>query len=354
MPHITVIVTVYNIAKYLDRFFESFLSQSFSDFKLLMIDDGSRDDSLTVCKKWANKDSRIEIVELEHVGIAKARNIAMGYIDTEFTAYADGDDYVEKDYLKHLVEAQKKYNADLVISRVIYRTEKNEIMGVFVSRGEVLISQEKIPGELPGLLDERRLNYLYGKLYRSSCLKNIRVENDVKQGSDTMINCQVVSNVRNIVLIDDMDYNYIKYNTRSVTSYGGTNAFERLLRINKFVYQEMQRQDFLTVEMSHVIDKRILLSAIWVIDRLMNSEESQDAKIAQIDAVLSNSDYRNAMSRYEEQPWDLGFKPIRDKNGTEYVNRISRKEKINSFKAGVIKRTPQGVHNLYRRLLRKQ
>ena len=122
---ITVVVTVYNISQYLPRFFDSMQIQSYEDYTLLIIDDGSDDGSLEICKQYAECDSRIKVVALNHVGIAKARNIAMTYIDSEFTVYVDGDDFVDKDYLKHLVDAQEKYNSDLVISRVAYLAEED-------------------------------------------------------------------------------------------------------------------------------------------------------------------------------------------------------------------------------------
>lgn len=351
---LTVIVTVYNIAEYLPRFFETMAIQTFQDYCLLMVDDGSQDDSLHVCQKYAEKDKRIKVISLKHVGIAKARNISMQYIETEFTAYADGDDYVEADYLQHLMDAQYKYNADLAISRVAYHLEKGNIMeGSFPERGELYIDRVKFSEKLPMLLEDRRLNYLYAKVYRSDLLKNIRVEDDVQQGSDTMINCQYIRSANNIVLIDDLDYHYIKYGSRSVTSYSGKDAFQRICRINRFVYQEMKEQNLLTIQMIHVIDKRILLSAIWVIDRLMNSDESQGAKLEQIDGILNSADYKSALKRYNTDHWETGINPIQDKSGAKYIQRIRKETKRASLKASILKRTPQWIHNAYRYMCRK-
>jgi hypothetical protein len=204
------------------------------------------------------------------------------------------------------------------------------------------------------LIEDRRLNYLYGKVYRSSLLTNIRVEDDVKTGSDTMINCQYIANINNIVLIDDLDYHYIKYNSRSVTSYSGNDIFPRVCRINRFIYKSMEEQGYLTVQMTNVIDKRILLSAIWAIEKYIKSEDSQVDKVKKIDAILNSKDYQRALNRFNNNPWELGFKPIQDKSGEEFFQRLKREEKIVSYKKFVLSFTPKWVHNTYRRIVGRE
>ena len=107
--YITIITTVYNIAPYLERFFKCLGEQTFTDYEALIVDDGSTDNSLEICRAHAENDDRIRLVELEHTGISGARNTALGLLQTPFAASLDGDDFFERDYLKHLVDAQKKY-----------------------------------------------------------------------------------------------------------------------------------------------------------------------------------------------------------------------------------------------------
>ncbi len=348
---LTVIVTVYNIEKYLPRFFDSMAAQTFTDYKLLMVDDGSEDGSLEVCKKYAEQDSRIEILSLEHVGIAKARNISMSHIDTEFTAYADGDDYVEPDYLKNLMDALAKHNADLSISRVAYHLEKDNLMeGAFPARGELFIPRDEFANKLPMLLEDRRLNYLYGKVYRSELLKDIRVEDNVRQGSDTMINCQYVAKAKSIVLIDDLDYHYIKYKARSVTSYSGGDAFQRICRINKFVYVQMDKNGFLTDEMKRTIDTRVLLSAIWCIDRICEVVEDRKMKEEGISQILNDEYYKETYERQRENLAEIPFQAISPQSGEKYLKRKEKEEKRNTQKANVLARCPKWVVRLYHKI----
>lgn len=145
-------VSVYNIEGYLERFFDSIEKQTFRNYKLLMVDDGSTDNSLSICRAYAEKDSRIKVVPIEHGGIAKARNKLMGMLDTKFATSLDGDDYFEPDYLKHLIDAQIKYDADFVISNVIYSTEEGREISRFSPRKEEFFPRNSSPTYFPSCL----------------------------------------------------------------------------------------------------------------------------------------------------------------------------------------------------------
>jgi len=351
---LTVIVTVYNIEEHLPRFFKSMQEQTFTDYCLLMVDDGSVDGSLQVCQEYAKNDDRIKIIKLEHVGIAKARNIALEHIDTEYVTSADGDDYVEKDYLKHLMDAIKKYNADLSISRVAYRLEKdNVIEGCFPERGELFIKREQFADMLPMIVSDRRLNYLYGKVYRAKYLKDVRVEDDVRQGSDTMINCQYLANAESIVLIDDLDYNYIKYKARSVTSYSGNDAYQRVCRINSYLYEHMEKNGWLTKEMIRVIDGRVLLSAIWCIERMYETQEGGRIDANGITQILHHPLYLQAYNRQKDAQYSVGFEAIPPQEGVRYVKRREKQKRRNERKGRIVSKTPQFILKIYRKIKRR-
>lgn len=347
-PLITIIVPVYNIAQYLPRFFESMEEQTFKDYKMVVLNDGSTDDSLNICKKYAKDDERIMVVELKHLGITEVRNRATEYITTPFTVCADGDDYVEPYYLEHLLEAQKKYNSDLVISRVTYHRDSDlAVMTTHPERGEMFITKNDFIQKLPMLLDDRRLNYVYGKLYRSEFFQNIHIDSDVKQGSDTMINCQYISKIKNIVLIDDLDYHYIKYKKRSVTSYKGQDMYERICRINGVIYDDMKSFGYLTDKMVSVIDGRVLLSAQWILDTLISMKINQKEKEKQITQILNHPLYLAAYRRQKNNVEQYNFNIIKPMPGKSYLRALRRKKHINQIKASILSVTPKCIVDIY-------
>ena len=354
MEHkLTVLLTVYNIGEYLQRFFECMQRQTFTDYCLLILDDGSEDHSLDVCKQFAEKDDRIEIIELHHVGISKARNIGIQHINTPLTAFADGDDYFEDDYLKHLVDAAEESNADLVISRVEYIKEGESVPhDVHLERGNTVIFKEDFNKMLPMLLDDRRLNYLYAKMFRTELLKPLRVEDDVRQGSDTMFVFQYLYKANSIALIDNVDYHYIKYQSRSVTSYSGTDAFERLLRINRFIRSFSEGHGMMTEELNKMIDGRILISAIWIINTMFRADTPIETKESEIDKILNNEEHLEAYNRQKDNFDIYRFEPIEPQSGENYFKQRLKEENLLALKGKISEKLPNFVLDLYRTIFR--
>lgn len=115
MPAISIIVPVYNTEKYLSRCIDSVINQTFTDFEVLLIDDGSTDNSGKICDEYAEKDSRIKVIHKENGGQAEARNLALDIAKGDYIAFVDSDDYISKYYLHILYDNIKKYDADISV-----------------------------------------------------------------------------------------------------------------------------------------------------------------------------------------------------------------------------------------------
>ncbi|MBQ6154059.1 MAG: glycosyltransferase family 2 protein [Ruminococcus sp.] len=300
-PIVTIFVTVYNIEEYLDRFFACLAEQTITEYEVLLIDDGSSDNSLAVCRKYAQTDNRIRILTSEHIGISAVRNILLSQITTPFATSLDGDDFFDKDYLKHLLDAQKKYDADYVISNIIFLTEKNKEIKRFIPREEGFFTEDDFPQIIPALLEEDRLNYLYGKLYRGALLKDVRVEPDVRQGSDTIINCQYLLKINNLAVIEDYDYCNIRYTSRSVTSYNKDDYFFRLYKINRYVYDLMEQNGRLDETMLRAIDGRILFSGLLSVNRIALKKEPFQDRCAAATNVIQSEEFRTSYERQKQR-----------------------------------------------------
>ena len=338
---VTIFVTVYNIAEHLDRFFDCLDQQTFRDYKLLMIDDGSTDNSLSICQAHAEQDSRIKVVPIEHGGIAAARNLVLGMLDTEFATSLDGDDYFEPDYLKHLMDAQKKYNADYVISNVIYDTQEGREFSRFIPRKEEFFTKEQFPNILPELLEEERLNYLYTKLYRTEYLKDIRVEPDVKLGSDTMINIQYATRINNIAVIEDYDYHYVRYTTRAVTSSNSIDFAWWMYRIQKYLYDVTAKNGLLNDKMLRVIDGRTMISGTVGLHRIGHANVKKRTKLAAARKVIHSDEYIRSYNRLKEneQLETLKFKAIHPGEEAAFIKEIHKCKR----KDRILKYTPKIV-----------
>ena len=353
-PNVTVIVTVYNIEPYLERFFECLGRQTYDRYVVLMIDDGSEDGSLEVCRAHARSDPRIRLIESEHIGISAARNLALDNIETEFVTSLDADDFFDERYLEHLVNAEKRYGADLVISNVIYLDEALKEFDRFVPRDEAVYRGDALREVLPALLEERRLNYLYAKLYKTRFLKDVRLEPDVKQGSDTMINSMYVTRIDSIAVTEDYDYSYIKYSKRSVTSYGGTEMFDRLYRINEFVLDTMSEAGLLSDEMLRVIDGRILQSGMFAVRRISKLKAGRREKYRLAGQIVGSSKYLTSYNRRVEAGDLDSFVFDVIKPGTEkaFINNLRRNSRFYNSVENIRDNCPPFLLNIWHKINR--
>ena len=130
MPKISIIVPVFNTERYLSRCIDSILQQSFSNFELLLVDDGSTDKSGLICDAYTEKDTRIRAFHLFNQGQAAARNHALDWMlansDSEFFTFIDSDDWIHPSYLELLLECACRFNVNIVQCKYL-RIEEEDV-----------------------------------------------------------------------------------------------------------------------------------------------------------------------------------------------------------------------------------
>ena len=124
---ISVIVPVYNVEKYLSRCIDSLIRQSYSNIEILLVDDGSKDESLSICKEYEAKDSRIHVFHKENEGLGLTRNYGVEQATGEYITFVDSDDYLTLDAIDSMVKTAVETDADVVIASHYYKNKKQEI-----------------------------------------------------------------------------------------------------------------------------------------------------------------------------------------------------------------------------------
>ncbi|MCR5609260.1 MAG: glycosyltransferase, partial [Lachnospiraceae bacterium] len=112
MCKVSVVIPIYNTAKYLDRCIKSVINQTLKEIEIILVDDGSKDEAPSMCDEWAKKDARIEVIHKENGGLGFARNSGLEAASGEFVAFLDSDDFVEKDMYETLYNAAKEHKVD--------------------------------------------------------------------------------------------------------------------------------------------------------------------------------------------------------------------------------------------------
>lgn len=125
IPDISVIVPVYNVEQYLRECIDSILAQTYANFELLLVDDGSTDSSGSICDYYARLDSRVHVIHKSNGGVSSARNLALDYSSGEWICYVDGDDWVVHDYLEKLYKKAINDVCDIVFCDFYFSNRGN-------------------------------------------------------------------------------------------------------------------------------------------------------------------------------------------------------------------------------------
>ena len=126
-PTISVIIPVYNTEMYLRRCIDSVLTQSYKDFELLLIDDGSKDSSGTICDEYAAMDSRFRVIHKENGGLTSARNAGLAIASGDWIMHLDGDDWIEPDMLERLIRKGEDTGAEIVMGDFLFAYPDRDI-----------------------------------------------------------------------------------------------------------------------------------------------------------------------------------------------------------------------------------
>lgn len=213
-PQISVIVPVYRVEKYLSACIDSILDQSFSDFELLLIDDGSPDNSGALCDAYAEKDARIRSIHKENGGVSSARNLGLEYAQGEYIVFVDSDDYLSKDHLHGLYEHRQTASVDkktLVIADYQPFSPDGEEHRAFPTGFSVSMNGETPSADMfRKLVFDFRIFPPYCKLYRRDVIEQnaLRFNQALKSAEDFDFNCRYIRNMDQIVYIPSVQYHY--------------------------------------------------------------------------------------------------------------------------------------------------
>lgn len=210
-PKISVIIPVYNVEQYLPKCIESIINQNFTDFELLLIDDGSKDSSGNICDEFAKNDSRIQVFHKKNGGVSAARNLGIEMSRGEWICFVDSDDWLDIEAFGDIIKNIKNINVDLVIWGIkLAYTNYIEILtlpivGFFDNKTE--IDEILIRIDMSGLLESP-----CNKLYSSRLIKENQnyFDTNLSQLEDIKFNCNCFKNILSVFVIDKPFYNYRK------------------------------------------------------------------------------------------------------------------------------------------------
>ena len=219
---ISIIIPVYNSEEYIGRCLDSILNQSFSDFEVICLNDGSSDNSLSLLKEYELKDDRIKVYSHSNMGIARTRNKGIELAKGKYIMFIDNDDFIDSNYLQTYYDTIENEKVDIVLGGYRRITEKNKILEIRCSKdtkwGKFIIVAPWAKIYKKDLIDKCNIKFL-----------------DYGIGEDIYFYIQYIDNSLKVKAIDYIGYNWF-YNTESVsnTKHKGLNDnLDILYLINK-------------------------------------------------------------------------------------------------------------------------
>lgn len=236
---ISVVVPIYNSEKYIRRCLNSIINQTYSNLEIILINDGSTDESLKIITEYEKIDTRIKVINKKNSGVSDSRNIGIKEARGEFICFVDSDDWLENNMLEKMSEKQKiteadvvrcnyyrKYeNASLNIKSNLYGLEnkilKNEELDIFLDR--------ILSGEIPG--------YMWLLLIKTQIVKKMAVlDTRLSMMEDTIFNINLILNINSIYIYDQPLYNYfMNIDSASKSDKYYIRNFENVMLVNDMI-----------------------------------------------------------------------------------------------------------------------
>ena len=232
-PKVSVVVPIFNVARYLPRCLDSLIGQTLPDLEFICVDDGSTDDSPKILQEYAHKDNRFKIITKPNQGCWAARNAGLEIATGEYVAFVDSDDYLELDAYETAYKAAHAHDVDILYFG-FYRNEtpikyNNQVINV-----EKNTDFRKLPQH----------EFVWNRLYKNSMLRESGVKfTDVPIIDDFCFDYMVLPWAKKLESIENVFYHYNLQNTGSITH--TTKNKERTLKIIPLVCQAWRKKNYL-------------------------------------------------------------------------------------------------------------
>ena len=262
--YISVVIPVYNAEKYLPTCMDSLLKQTYRKLEIILVDDGSTDGSLSLCRTYEQADHRVLVIHQENQGVSAARNAGIQRASGEYISFIDSDDYVKPDYFQRLHQDITEYAADMVCCDYIEILNGCESLDYNhkVNKSRLLDSQEVYTSIANGV--EGYWSCVWGKLIRTSLARKNRFSTELRYGEDQLYMYGLFLHQPVVYLDTYQGYYYYRNEDSATMRVGEYNVKKRLdeMKMYKYILVTLPRGAIACKPKLETIFMGILLAAI--------------------------------------------------------------------------------------------
>lgn len=273
-PKVSIIIPAYNIAPYLARCLNSVKCQTYKELQIIIIDDGSTDQTGLIADSFAEKDKRFHVIHKENRGVSAARKTGLDQASGKYIGFVDGDDYIEPEMYEKLVGLAVKYDAD--IAHCGYQMVFPDRVDLYHGTGELRIqdSHTAVKDLLEGTMVEPGL---VNKLYRHDLFKGIEYDSEIVINEDLLLNFLLFHRVYRSVFLDEPLYHYMVRKNSASTSKWNEHKVMDPVRVLEKMRREEKNQ-----ELRALINNRYIYQLVRVIIFRSNDNKTLLRKLRQI------------------------------------------------------------------------
>ena len=298
-PFISIIIPMFNSHLYIKKCVDSILSQTYHNFELIIINDGSNDGSLNIVKSF--RDKRIRIINQKNKGVSSARNKGISLAKGSYIAFIDSDDYVESTFLESFVSIINFHDPDLIFCGIFSETYKSKTADMLNYTEKYYKKRSDFKNDIINLYDNHLLYNVWNKIFKKSLIdkfsikfKNISFGEDAIFVQDYLVNCNSFYNINECL------YHYVRENKSSVTTSYIPNLFniriaENALFINFFNKYGIDYSDYIDF-----ISKRFIERTLGCLENIhrKNDLKFRD-KFKEVDNIIHNPETIKYLNIYK-------------------------------------------------------
>ncbi|SDN16032.1 glycosyltransferase family 2 protein [Acetanaerobacterium elongatum] len=294
----SVLIPVYNVEKYLVECIESVLAQTYPNFELILVDDGSTDNSGRICDEYAEKDGRITVIHQPNGGLLMARRRAIAQAKGDYLLHLDSDDYWDSNLLEIINNTIKASRCDMVIFRLRWVSDLGAVLNespslykdqtVFVPENKELLFQTVI---------KDGLNNLCNKVISRAIIDDTDYTpyRHIKNAEDLLQSLPLLAHAQCIVYLDRALYNY-RQNPSSITNNFNKDLYKNTAVVHGVTARYLKELGFDSEQNLVIFETKYLKSILSYIYSLMNSTLTHKEKKAILTEIRSSCSYNNAIS----------------------------------------------------------
>jgi glycosyltransferase involved in cell wall biosynthesis len=307
IPEISVIVAVYNTEKYLKQCVDSILSQTYKNFELILVNDGSTDSSVKICDHYAKKDERIKVLHQKNSGQTVARQAGFLKSSGKYCLVFDSDDWLEPTALEQMHKAITENNADMVMFDGYFNYDERSIT-VRQSINSGLYDEKRLLKELyPTMLYSGRFYYfsvyaaMWNKLFKRGLLQKhlLNVKPDIRIGEDGLTSFSSLLDSKVVYVMENALLYHYRDNNISITRSYYKEQINNALSLYD-AYNELNHKLKNKYDLSEQIDYYLLynLKSIVIEEFFYRHKKSLIKRLLYIRSILNNNTVKNVLSKY--------------------------------------------------------